>query len=411
MTTFGILVGGGPAPGINGVIGAAAIRARRAGARVLGIDEGFRWLAQGDISRVRELEIADVSRIHALGGSVLHTSRADPAETPAHLARVVDALAALEVDCLISIGGDGTCWSARNVAAATRGRVRLVHVPKTIDNDLPLPPGVPTFGFETARAEAARSISHLMEDARTSQRWYVVVVMGRSAGHLALGAATAAGATVALVAEELGDQPVPLEHVQRIIEGSILKRRVMGRSHGVAVVAEGVAACIVEGDLGEIPLDRHGRSWLSGIPLGRMLCRRLEAGLQELGHSVSCVWKDLGYELRCAAPNAFDIEYTRELGAGAVRLLLEGASDVMITRQQGQIVPIPLSEVQDPATGTTRVRMLDVEGDAFAAARELYVRLEAGDLADGPMFDALQQASGLGPQALRRRYHHLRTPR
>ena len=407
MTTFGILVGGGPAPGINGVIGAATIRARRAGARVLGIDEGFRWLAEGDTSRVRDLEIHEVSRIHALGGSVLHTSRADPAETPQHLERTVAALAELEIDHLISIGGDGTCWAARKVVEATAGRVHLAHVPKTIDNDLPLPPGVPTFGFETARAEAARSISHLMEDARTSQRWYIVVVMGRRAGHLALGAATAAGATIAIVAEELGDGPVALEHVQRIIEGSILKRQVMGRSHGVAVVAEGVAARILPSDLGEIPLDRHGRPWLSGIPLSRLLCARVEAGMSELGHSVSCVWKDLGYELRCAAPNAFDVEYTRELGAGAVRLLLEGASDIMITRQHGEIVPVPLAEVQDPVTGTTRVRMLDVEGGAFSAARQLDVRLEPSDFEANWMFEALQQQSGLGPDELRARYARL----
>ena len=407
MTTFGILVGGGPAPGINGVIGAATIRARRAGARVVGIDQGFRWLALGDTSRAHDLEIEEVSRIHALGGSVLHTSRADPAETPEHLERTVAALAKLEIDHLISIGGDGTCWAARNVVAATGGRVQLAHVPKTIDNDLPLPPGVPTFGFETARAEAARSISHLMEDARTSQRWYVVVVMGRTAGHLALGAATAAGATIAIVAEELGDEPVPLEHVQRIIEGSILKRRVMGRSHGVAVVAEGVAARIIPSELGEIPLDRHGRPWLSGIPLARLLCQRLEVGLSELGHSVSCVWKDLGYELRCAAPNAFDVEYTRELGAGAVRLLLEGTSDVMVTRQQGKIVAVPLDDVQDPVTGTTRVRMLDVTGDAFAAARQLDVRLEASDFEADWMFEALQRESGLGADELHARYARL----
>lgn len=403
-TTFGILVGGGPAPGINGVIGAATIRARRAGARVLGIDEGFRWIAEGDTSKVRELLIPDVSRIHALGGSVLHTSRADPAETPAHLERTVAALAELEIDCLISIGGDGTCWAARRVAEASGGRVRLAHVPKTIDNDLPLPPGVPTFGFETARAEAARSISHLMEDARTSQRWYIVVVMGRSAGHLALGAATAAGATIAVVGEELAPELVPLERVQRVIEGSVLKRRVMGRTHGVAVISEGVAARIVEGDLGEIPLDRHGRPWLSGIPLGRRLCERVEAGLGELGISVSCVWKDLGYELRCAAPNAFDVEYTRELGAGAVRLLLEGQGDIMVTRQAGQIVPIRLGEAQDPTTGMTRVRLLDVDGDAFATARELDVRLEPEDLGTGWLFDALQKESGLSADEFRARY-------
>ena len=170
-----------------------------------------------------------------------------------------------------------------------------------------------------------------------------------------------------------------------------------------------VAAKIIEADLGEIPLDRHGRSWLSGIPLGRLLCQRVESGMDELGHSVSCVWKDLGYELRCAAPNAFDIEYTRELGAGAVRLLLDGASDIMITRQHGQIVPVPLADVQDPLTGTTRIRMLDVDGDAFAAARQLDVRLERSDFEAGTMFDALQAESGLGPEALRARYGRVLT--
>ncbi|NNL86338.1 MAG: 6-phosphofructokinase, partial [Myxococcales bacterium] len=191
MATFGILVGGGPAPGINGVIGSAAILARRQGARVLGIPSGFQGLMAGDTKNVRELHIGEVSRIHLLGGSVLQTSRANPTQRPEDLGRVVRSLEALDIDHLITIGGDGTCHSARRVSERARGRIRVAHVPKTIDNDLPLPPGIPTFGFETARAEASRILSHLMEDARTTARWYVVVMQGRSAGHLALGAANA----------------------------------------------------------------------------------------------------------------------------------------------------------------------------------------------------------------------------
>ena len=215
MATFGILVGGGPAPGINGVIGAATILARRSGARVLGLVDGFQWLMKGDTGHVFELRIAQVSRVHLLGGSILQTSRANPTKKPEDLARVVATLEQLGVDHLITIGGDDTAFSARRVSEQAAGRIRVAHVPKTIDNDLPLPGGIPTFGFETAREHATRIVSHLMEDARTSQRWFFVVMMGRTAGHLALGAAKAAGATLALIPEEFPPGPIRLGTVVR----------------------------------------------------------------------------------------------------------------------------------------------------------------------------------------------------
>jgi len=149
MATFGIVVGGGPAPGINGVISAATLAARANGSRVVGCIQGFEWLMQGDIEHVIDLDEEAVNRIHELGGSVLRTSRANPTKDPANLDRVIDSLDRLGVDHLISIGGDDTCFSARTVAEAAGDRLKVVHVPKTIDNDLPLPPGVPTFGFES----------------------------------------------------------------------------------------------------------------------------------------------------------------------------------------------------------------------------------------------------------------------
>src|SRR5215470_14688358 len=250
MATFGILVGGGPAPGINGVIGAATIVAQRSGARVLGLVDGFSWLMQGDASHVIELRIAQISRIHLLGGSILQTSRANPTKKPEDLARVVATLEQLGVDHLITIGGDDTAYSARRVSEQAKGRIRVAHVPKTIDNDLPLPGGIPTFGFETARSVGVQLVNNLMTDAITTQRWYLVVAMGRSAGHLALGIGKSAGATLTVIAEEFGrGDPIRLSRLVDVLETSMLKRIAHGRPFGVAVLAEGIGLRLPEDEL------------------------------------------------------------------------------------------------------------------------------------------------------------------
>src|SRR5688572_30757227 len=407
MATFGILVGGGPAPGINGVIGAATILARRSGARVLGLVDGFQWLMKGDATHSFELRIAQVSRVHLLGGSILQTSRANPTKKPEDLARVVATLEQLGVDHLITIGGDDTAYSARCVAEQAAGKIRVAHVPKTIDNALRLPRGIPTFGFETAREHATRIVSHLMEDARTSQRWFFVVMMGRTAGHLALGAAKAAGATLALIPEDFAPGPIRLAAVVRILEGAIVKRVSMGRGHGVAVIAEGVGARLEPSDLEALasaPRDEHGHVRLAEVPLGAVLRDAVRAGLAELGISMTIVEKDVGYELRCAPPNAFDLDYTRDLGVGAVRALLGGASGVMITRQGFAIVPVPFDELMDPKTHKTRVRLVDVATESHTSARSLQVRIERADLDDAERLEQLAAAAGLTPAAARERW-------
>jgi 6-phosphofructokinase 1 len=407
MATFGILVGGGPAPGINGVIGAATILARRSGARVLGIVDGFSWLMKGDTQHSYELGIALVSRIHLLGGSILQTSRANPTKKPEDLARVVETLEKLGVDHLVTIGGDDTAYSARRVSETAAGRIRVVHVPKTIDNDLPLPGGIPTFGFETAREHATRILSHLAEDARTSQRWFFVVMMGRTAGHLALGAAKASGATLALIGEEFPPGPIRLATLTRILEGAIVKRLSMHRGHGVAVIAEGVGARLDPADLEALasaPRDEHGHVRLAEVPLGAVLRDEVRRSLAGLGISMTIVEKDVGYELRCAPPNAFDLDYTRDLGAGAVRTLLAGGSGSMITRQGGAIVPIPFDELMDPKTHKTRVRLVDVGTESHASAHALQVRIEPGDLENEEMLGLLAKTAKLTPAQARERW-------
>src|SRR2546427_10241887 len=171
--TLAILVGGGPAPGINSVIGAAVIRARLEAVDVRGVRDGFEWIMQGDIDHVTPLDIGEVSRIHFRGGSYIGISRANPTKDPAHLDNAVLALLRLNVSQLITIGGDDTAYSAMKLEEKAAGRLQVGHVPKTIDNDLDLPPSVDTFGFQTARHYGVEIVKNLMVDAKTTSRWYL----------------------------------------------------------------------------------------------------------------------------------------------------------------------------------------------------------------------------------------------
>src|SRR5262245_6830058 len=264
MTTrkrMAILVGGGPAPGINAVIGAATIRAALEGVEVIGIEDGFEWLMQGSIDHIVPLTIEATSRIHFRGGSFIGISRANPTTNPDLLENAVVSLLRLNVSELITIGGDDTAFSAMKLAEKAGGRIRVVHVPKTIDNDLDLPPYLDTFGYQTARHVGVEIVKNLMVDARTTSRWYYVIAMGRKAGHLALGIGKAAGATLTLIPEEFPKRPIPFRTIVDTLAGAAIKRLADGRRDGVAVVAEGVVLGIDPQELsslGEAERDAHG---------------------------------------------------------------------------------------------------------------------------------------------------------
>lgn len=223
-TTVGILVGGGPAPGINSVISAVTIRSILGGCDVVGIIDGFKWLMEGSTSHVRPLSIEEVSRIHFRGGSYLGTSRANPTKKAESLATVLSSLTRLGITRLVTIGGDDTAFSSLKLEEQAAGRIQIVHVPKTIDNDLDLPAGIPTFGFHTARHVAVEIVKNLMVDAQTTGRWYLAVTMGRKAGHLALGIGKAAGATLTLIPEEFVERPVRLQRLVDLVIGTMIKR-------------------------------------------------------------------------------------------------------------------------------------------------------------------------------------------
>jgi 6-phosphofructokinase 1 len=404
-----ILVGGGPAPGINGVIAAATIRARLAGLDVVGIRDGFEHLIAGDISHVTPLTIEVVSRIHLRGGSQIGTSRANPTKDPALVANVVRALQALGVSQLITIGGDDTAFSAMTVAAMAKGAIRVVHVPKTIDNDLDLPPHVDTFGYQTARHYGAAIVESLMVDATTTSRWYFVVAMGRKAGHLALGIGKAAGATVTLIGEEF-THPIGLRTLVDTLAGSIIKRLSEGRRDGVAIIAEGVVLDLAPEDLAgldDVERDAHGHVRLAEVNIGDLLKVQVQQRLKSFGVTTTIASKNIGYELRCADPIPFDIEYTRDLGYCAAKFLLENGTDAMISMQGGHFVPIPFAQMIDPATGRTRVRLADVTSTGYAIARRYMIRLRRDDLDDPRKLARLAGTVKLSPEAFRHEFQGL----
>jgi 6-phosphofructokinase 1 len=381
--TLAILVGGGPAPGINGVISSATIEAVNNGLRVVGLYDGYYHIARGDTAHVTDLGIEDVSRIHFTGGSILRTSRTNPAKDETTLKQCVRSLTLLGVRYLVCIGGDDTTYGATKIAELTKGRIGVATVPKTIDNDLPLPDNAPTFGFETARATGTAIVESLMEDARTTERWYLVVCMGRKSGALTLGMCKAAGATLAVIPEEFTGDPLDLRAVVDTIVGAIIKRKASGHDHGVAVIAEGIAerlsAASLDGFDG-VSRDSYGHVRLADVPIGTILRDSVRKRLTDLGMEATVVPKDIGYELRCAKPVPFDTEYTRTLGYGAVRYLLAGGSGALIALSGGRVVPVNLSDLLDPTTGRVRVRLVDVTTEAYEVARKYMIRLEPEDL-------------------------------
>jgi 6-phosphofructokinase len=373
---IGIVVSGGPAPGINGVISSTVYAAHARGIRVKGLKGGFRGIANGDNNAVIDLSPSSLSGgIYKTGGSILGTSRFNPLSQPKTQQTFIKTLADHNIDKLVIIGGEGSAWVSYHLSS-TVPDIQVVHVPKTIDNDLILPNEYPSFGFETARYVGTNILHTLKVDARTSQRWFIVSSMGRKAGFLALGLGIASGATLTIIPEEFTGTRPTVDDIVDILLSSIKKRVAVGRPYGVAVIAEGVLD-VVDPDSSEllrsIQRDELGRIRYNMLEIGDVIAPALRERCQQQSIDIKINTKNIGYELRCHEPVSFDIEYTTFLGYGAVRLLCEGYSGVMVTRDYDTLSYQNLHDMVGE-DGNIKSRTVNLNSDLYQVALDFMTR-------------------------------------
>lgn len=373
--SFGIVVSGGPAPGINSVISSSVIEANNRGYTVKGLVNGFRDLTMGEPGSVINLTTEMVTNIYAKGGSILGTSRFNPLKDDKLLKQFLDGLEQHNIDKLIVIGGEGSAYLSLKLSQL-HNHLSIVHVPKTIDNDLVLPNNYPSFGFETALHQGTKILEILREDAKTCRRWFLATTMGRKAGFLALGMGLASGATSALIPEEFAEFSPTADDIAAIISSSIRKRISMGKNYGVIILAEGILDCLdasKSSALQSCVRDDMGRIRYSQVELGDVIIPPLKGLLKNAGIDVHIITKNIGYELRCCDPISFDIEYTKFLGYGAVQHVLEGNSGIMVTRDFDKLGFIPLASMAGD-NGVIKSRGVDLSSDLYRVARSFMIR-------------------------------------
>ena len=397
MDNLGIIAAGGPAPGINGVISSATIEARNRGRKVIGILDGFKWISMGDTSKVLNLDIQNTSRIYTTGGSIIGISRQSPLATEETFKNTVSSIEKLGIGSLITIGGDGTMFLAKRLHEHFGGRLKIAHLPKTIDNNIPLPDYISTFGFETARDVGAKIVNNIMEEARTTARWFLVITMGRRTGHLALGIGQSSGATITIIPEDFEEEKVPLDKIIAILEGSVIKRMSMGREYGVAILAEGMLDKIDPVDLGIMDKDGMGRIRYVDVNFGQLLKSTLNEKLSEKGVEVELVHKRLGYEMRSANPIPFDVDYTRKLGYCAVKYLLDGEGDggALVYVRTGKMQAVPFQELIDEKTNSIKVRYMDKNTEAYEVSQKYMIKLNRDDIETPPTLKKLSKLTNL----------------
>jgi len=416
-----ILFAGGPAPAANAVISCAAVSFLRNNIEVVGILHGYSHLMEySDGSALEEgrhyikIDHKVLKRTRNSQGIIIGTARANPGKAvadPKHLDdperskplnTVYQALRSLGVDALISIGGDDTLKTANKFRMyqerlpADAPRIPVVHLPKTIDNDYM---GIDfTFGYFTAVEVLAGEIRNLLADGEANRAYFIAETMGRSAGWLAYGAAIAGEASLVISVEDITGKYESSEEVKDPTTGKTQIRRVMdfdevikrivatmrvreeaeGKPYGVIVLAEGLAELLPYTHIEGVPRDEHGHIAISKLNLSRLFSDRVgKEYKKQTGREKKITGLQLGYESRCARPQAFDVMLGSQLGVGAYRALVEKRLDGVMVSISGQLELnyVPFSQLVDPETLVTVVRYIEPGSDFHRLARflETYV--------------------------------------
>lgn len=374
MKSVAILTGGGPAPGMNTVVASIAKTFLRDGYRVIGLHGGYSALFTTE-PRMQDVDFLLADEIFNKGGSLLKMSRFKPTDEDFEKRFNLSFFVDNEVKLLVTVGGDDTASTANRVAKFLVDKhypIANIHVPKTIDNDLPLPNGSPTFGYNSAKAQGCVLATAVMEDARTSENWFVVSAMGRSAGHLALGIAGACHYPMVVIPEFFNRTEITVDKIINMVVSSIIKRKLMGISYGAAMISEGVFHSLSDEEIKNSGIhfsyDAHGHPELGKVSKAHIFNDLLERKLAAIGLGVKTRPVEIGYEVRCHTPIAFDLTYCSQMGMGVYKLFNEGHTGCMVyVDQQGNVKPLYLQDLQDPITGKIPPRLVNVESNKVMA--------------------------------------------
>lgn len=363
IKAIAILCGGGPAPGINTVIGSVAKVFLKDGYRVIGLHEGYKSLFSNE-PRMVDIDFAFADDIVKKGGAALQMSRHKPKDEDF----TTDFFVKNNVKLLVTIGGDDTASTANRISkyVSSQGvKLQNIHVPKTIDNDLPLAEGSPTFGYHTAKEEGVRIASTVYEDAKTSGNWFVISAMGREAGHLAFGIGAACHFPMIIIPEMFNKVNVTFDRILKLVISAMVKRQILGIGYGAAIISEGVFHFMTDDEINNCGInfsyDDHGHPELGNVSKAHIFNTLLQQKLKELNLDIKCRPVELGYELRCVRPIAFDLMYCSLLGIGVKQLFDQGLSACMVTADpKGDIAPLYLKDVEDE-NGKIKPRLVNIE--------------------------------------------------
>ncbi len=358
-----ILAGGGPAPGINTVIGTIAKVFLQSGYRVIGLHEGYKSLFSDD-PKMTDIDFELADKLHKQGGSALQMSRYKPKDDEFK----ADFFTKYNIKLLVTIGGDDTASTANRISKYLNEhdvKIQNIHVPKTIDNDLPLPEGSPTFGYESAKQEGVRIATTVYEDARTSGNWFIVSAMGREAGHLAFGIGAACHYPMIIIPEMFNKTDITIRKIVRLIISAMLKRKLLGITYGGVMISEGVFHFMSDAEIESTGInftyDEHGHPELGNVSKAHIFNLLVQRELKRIGLKVKSRPVEIGYELRCVQPVGFDLLYCALLGMGVKKLFDQGVTGCMVTSdQKGDIAPLYLKDVED-ANGKVRPRLVNIE--------------------------------------------------
>jgi 6-phosphofructokinase 1 len=402
----GIICGGGTVPGLNSLVSSVVLSAREAGLRVLGFHDGFLHLASGDPNVVRQ-NVVDLTD-HSLASDcpLIRTNRFDPSRSFSTISNCTFSLSQLNIRYLLVIGGNTQLLASQLITdGADPTEMQILILPKTVDNDVPLPDDALSFGFHSARVCGHRLVSDIVAEAHRAHEWVIVETSGRRTGHLPFELARSGGAALLIIPEDFAGRKLDIGDVCDLLEGSILKSLALSRPGGVCVVAEGVVNQMSAASINELAR----RCWVprgpDGVDLGAAdlsgaIADEVAKRFAKRGIDLKVTARSLVADIRSAPPTDFEIDYGRALGRGTIQGFLAGHSNCVVFCSGGEVEYLSFQTVIDADTGRLIPRRVDVKSAEYTRARRKMCLIDRADLDDDGALSRLAEVGNCDAAAI-----------